>query len=187
MERSALEVEAISLDGERVSIVAMLNALRDRPASTPFDEPSLAQIEAVGKLRSFADLLRSAESRRPELKKMRAMVREESAMADLARRERYPDFMTGVWYNQMLGGPDTGGAMVGATIPLFSVPRQNRRAEASELMARSARSESTGMLAMKRKTTSIARVKRILRRRSGILKALMTAWSMVWSLCCRRR
>lgn len=148
VERGALEIEAISLDGERVSIVAMLNALRNRPASTPFGEPSLAEIETAGKLRSFADLLRSAESRRPELKKMRAMVREESAMADLARRERYPDFMTGVWYNQMLGAPDTGGAMVGATIPLFSVPRQNRRAEAADLMARSTRSESEGMLAM---------------------------------------
>ena len=34
------------------------------------------------------------------------------------------------------------------------------------------------MLAMKRKITSIASVKRILRRRSGILKALTTASSI---------
>lgn len=148
VEQSALEVESIALDGERISIVAMLNALRDRPANTPFVEPSLAELETANANRSLADLLRSAESRRPELKRMRAMAREESAMADLARRERYPNFMTSVWYNQMLGGPDTGGAMVGASIPLFSVPRQKLRAEASELSARSAESDRTGMQAM---------------------------------------
>jgi cobalt-zinc-cadmium efflux system outer membrane protein len=148
VERSALEVDAIALDGERVSIVAMLNALRDRPADAAFAEPSLTEAESIGGDHSFTELMRLSVSRRPELKKMRAMVREETAMAALARRERYPDFMTGVWYNQMLGGADTGGVMVGANIPLFSVPRQNRRAAASDLSAQSAQSESTGMQAM---------------------------------------
>jgi cobalt-zinc-cadmium efflux system outer membrane protein len=148
VERSALEVDAIALDGERVSIVAMLNALRDRPADAAFAEPSLADADSIGGGHSFAELMRLSVNRRPELKKMRAMVREETAMAALARRERYPDFMTGVWYNQMLGGADTGGVMVGANIPLFSVPRQNRRAAASDLSAQSAQSESTGMQAM---------------------------------------
>src|SRR5262249_28780119 len=49
-------------------------------------------------------------------------------------------------------------------------------------LARSFRlTPGTGMLAMNRKITSIASVNRILRRRSGILKALMTAWSMASS------
>jgi cobalt-zinc-cadmium efflux system outer membrane protein len=148
VERSALEVEALSLDGERISIVAMLNALRDRPADSRIEEPSLADLESAGESRSLPDLVRLALSRRPELKKMRAMAREETAMADLARRARYPDFMTSVWYNQMLGGGDTAGVMVGASIPLFSVPRENRRALAAELSARSAHNESAGMQAM---------------------------------------
>jgi outer membrane protein TolC len=148
VERSALEVEAVSLDGERVSIVAMLNALRDRPADAPFEDPAPVDAGAVGSPRTLAELVRLAVGRRPELKKMRAMVREETYMAELARRERYPDFMASVWYNQMLGGADTGGAMVGASIPLSSVPRQNRRARASDLSAQSADSEAAGMRAM---------------------------------------
>jgi outer membrane protein TolC len=53
--------------------------------------------------------------------------------------------MTSVWYNQMLGMPDSYGVMVGATVPLFNVGRQNRRAEASELRAGSAGSELSAM------------------------------------------
>jgi cobalt-zinc-cadmium efflux system outer membrane protein len=147
VERSVLEVEAASIEGERVSIVAMLNALRDRPPDAPFDDAGPVEASPAPAA-DFRELMRLAVARRPELKKMRAMVREETTMAALARRERYPDFMAGVWYNQMLGGPDTVGVMVGANIPIFSGPRQNRRAEAAELSAQSARSDATGMQAM---------------------------------------
>jgi cobalt-zinc-cadmium efflux system outer membrane protein len=149
VERSALEVEAVSLEGERVSMVAMLNALRDFPADAPVSAPPpFDGAPAPGREASFAALMRLAVARRPELKRMRAMAREETTMAALARRERYPDFMTSVWYNQMLGAADTAGVMVGASIPLFSVPKQNRRARASELSAESVRSEASGMEAM---------------------------------------
>jgi outer membrane protein TolC len=147
VERSALDVEALSLEGERSSTIAMLNALRDRPADAPFDEPAPME-ERQPFAATFPELLRAALARRPELKRMRAMQLEEASMAELARRERYPDFMTGVWYNQMLGGADTAGVMLGATIPVFSLPRQNRRARAYDLSAESVRSDISGMQAM---------------------------------------
>ncbi len=148
VERSALEVDAVALEGERVSIVAMLNALRDRPVDAAFEDPSLSDVAPAAAGGNFAELMRLALAQRPELKRMRAMVRADTTMAELARRERYPDFMTGIWYNQMIGGADTGGVMVGANIPIFSAPQQNRRAQASELSAQSARSEVSGMQAM---------------------------------------
>jgi outer membrane protein, heavy metal efflux system len=147
VERSALDVEALSLEGERQSTIAMLNALRDRPADAPFDDPA-AMAARQPFTATFAELMRSALARRPELKRMRAMQLEEASMAELARRERYPDLMTGVWYNQMLGGADTAGVMLGATIPVFSVPRQIRRARAYDLSAESVRSDISGMRAM---------------------------------------
>jgi outer membrane protein TolC len=101
-----------------------------------------------GGLPPLPRLERLAFSRRPELTRMRAMQREEQTMAAMARRERYPDLMTSVWYNQMLGMPDSYGVMVGATVPLFNVGRQNRRAEASELRAGSAGSELSAMQSM---------------------------------------
>jgi outer membrane protein TolC len=48
----------------------------------------------------------------------------------------------------MLGAPDTAGVMVGATIPIFNVRRQSRRAEASDLRASSAGNDLAAMRAM---------------------------------------
>jgi outer membrane protein TolC len=148
VERSALELEAVTLEGERVSLVAMLNVLRDRATDAPFEDSLPFDTSPATANVRFAELVRLAASRRPELKKMRAMVREDAAMAELARRDRYPNFMTGAWYNQMIGGPDTVGVMVGANIPLFSAPQQGRRARASDLSAKSRESEVLGRQSM---------------------------------------
>ncbi|HKY36697.1 MAG TPA: TolC family protein [Polyangiaceae bacterium] len=148
VERNALDIEAVDLEGERTSTVAMMNALRNTAAEAPMADPPLPSASEQSRRPTLAELMRLAEARRPELGAMRAMQREESTMAQLARRERYPDFMTSVWYNQMLGAPDSAGVMVGVTIPLFNVKRQNRRAEASVLRAASAASAGGAMRAM---------------------------------------
>jgi outer membrane protein, heavy metal efflux system len=147
VERNALDVEAVDLDGDRTSTVAMMNALRNAAADAPIPDPP---VPAGDERRppALAELVRLAEARRSELTAMRSMQREESTMANLARRERYPDFMTSVWYNQMLGGPDSAGVMLGASIPLFNVTRQTRLAEASDLRASSAGSDLQAMRAM---------------------------------------
>lgn len=79
---------------------------------------------------------------------MRAMQSEALAMASLERRERYPDVMGGVWYNQMLGMPDSAGAMLGATVPIFGYARQGNRAAALEARADSAAEDRGAMRAM---------------------------------------
>ncbi|HWO10835.1 MAG TPA: TolC family protein [Polyangiaceae bacterium] len=145
VEQIANEVEAIDLEGDRLATLAMINALRNAPAEAQMSDPLEPAQEAGAAAPSLAQLERLALERRPELGRMRAMQREELAMAALSRRERYPDLMTSVWYNQMLGMPDSYGVMVGATVPLFNVGRQNRRAEASELRAGSAGSELSAM------------------------------------------
>jgi outer membrane protein TolC len=148
VERNALDVEAVDLDGDRISSVAMINALRNLAADSPFPDPSLPAAPDGQHAPALAELMRLAEGRRPELVAMRAMQREESTMAELARRERYPDLMASTWYNQMLGAPDTVGVMLGASIPLFGITRQNRRAEASDLRASSVGSDLEAMRAM---------------------------------------
>lgn len=79
---------------------------------------------------------------------MQAMQSEAVAMASLERRERYPDVMGGLWYNQMVGMPDSGGAMIGATIPIFGYARQEHRAAAFDARAESAGEERSAMRAM---------------------------------------
>lgn len=146
VEQSAIDVQAIDLEGNRVATVAMLNALRNVPAETAMADPSEPERSASAPLPPPARLERVALERRPELARMRAMQREEQTMAALSRRERYPDLMTSVWYNQMLMGmPDSVGVMVGASLPIFNVTRQNRLAQASDLRAGSVGSELTAM------------------------------------------
>ena len=148
VERNAVDIEAIDLEGERTSAVAMMNALRNTAADLPFQDPPLPSATDQPDRPALAALMRLAEARRSELAAMRAMQREESTMAALARRERYPDFMTSVWYNQMVGAADTAGVMVGVTLPLFNVERQNRLAEAADLRASSVGNDLAAMRAM---------------------------------------
>jgi outer membrane protein, heavy metal efflux system len=157
VERNAVDVEAVDLEGERVSTVAMMNALRNSAADTPITDPPLPEAPAGSPVPPLAELVRLAEARRPELGTMRAMQREETSMASLARRERLPDFMASVWYNQNIGGPDAGGLMVGASLPLFNVTRQNRRAQAADLRAASAKGDLEAMQAMIRFEVADAR------------------------------
>jgi outer membrane protein, heavy metal efflux system len=146
VEVATLDVEHVDLEGERGSMIAMINALRNEPAEAPFAEPPPV---LSGSLRlDRAGLTERALAIRPELRGMRAMQSEATAMASLERRERYPDVMGGVWYNQMIGMPDSGGAMLGATIPVFGYSRQTHRAAAFDARASSATEDQAAMRAM---------------------------------------
>jgi outer membrane protein TolC len=155
VEVNALDVELVKLEGERTSMVAMLNALRDQPVDMAIADPKpLAPSQRADF--SLASLTEQAIRDRPELRNMRAMQDESVAMADLARKEPYPDFMGSVWFNQMLGGPNTMGFMVGATIPVFGVSRGQHRAAAFDSRADSAAQAQASMRAMIRYEVSSA-------------------------------
>lgn len=146
VERNALDVEKVALDGERVSIVAMLNALRNTRVDDAIADPEAFETPAQQLV--LADLVAQALRQRPELRQMETMRHETHAMADLARRERYPDLMVGAWWNQMIGEPDSAGAMVGVTLPVVGVRRQNRLAGALDVRADSVEQDVEAMRAM---------------------------------------
>lgn len=146
VEVTALDVQYVDLEGERASVVAMMNALRNEPSETPFADPAAAFSADVRLDR--AKITERALASRPELQGMRAMQSEAIAMASLERRERYPDIMGGLWYNQMVGMPDSGGAMIGATIPIFGHARQTHRGAAFDARAEAASEQRAAMRAM---------------------------------------
>ncbi|MBS2012624.1 MAG: TolC family protein [Deltaproteobacteria bacterium] len=146
VEVTALDVQHVDLEGERRSVVAMMNALRNEPTETPFEDPT-PQVSPPARL-DRARLVERALATRPELRGMRAMQGEAIAMASLERRERYPDVMAGLWYNQMIGMPDSGGAMIGATLPIFGYARQGHRAAAFDAKAEASVEDQAAMRAM---------------------------------------
>lgn len=157
VEVTAFDVAHINLEGERMSIVAVLNAFRDQPTDTAMGDP-LGEASPVVEY-VLASLNDRAVAQRPELKGMRAVQNEAHAMASLARREPYPDLMTSVWFNQMVGGPPTAGIMLGATIPVFGVSRQGHRAAAFGARADAATHDQSAMRAMIRSEVADALVK----------------------------
>lgn len=146
VEVTALDVQHVDLEGERASLVAMINALRNEPTESPFADPVPSVSPPVRLERT--KLVERALASRPELRGMRAMQSEAIAMASLERRERYPDVMGGLWYNQMIGMPDSGGAMVGVTLPVFGYARQGHRAAAFDARADAAGEDQAAMRAM---------------------------------------
>ena len=146
VEVNALDVEITNLDGERMVTIAMINSLRDRPADVAIVDPTVVPTPASDA--TLASLTERANAQRPELKGMRAMQSEALAMADLARRERYPDVMGSVWMNQNIGAPASAGGMVGVTIPVFGLARQGYRAGAFDARAHGAAEDAASMRAM---------------------------------------
>lgn len=150
VEVQSLDVEHLALEGERVAMVAMLDALRDLPPDAPIPDlraPVWTPVVAL----DAARLADAAVARRPELRGMTAMRDEARTMARLARREPYPDLMVGAWVNQMLAGePPSFGGMIGVTLPVFSGPRAHHRAEAFDQRADAAGEDGLAMRAMVR-------------------------------------
>ncbi len=164
VEVNALDVELVDLEGERGVAIAMINALRDRPIDEPMGEPTLASSPRPEE--TVASLVEKANAQRPELRGMRAMQSEATSMADLARRERYPDIMGSVWMNQNIGAPPSAGGMVGVTIPVFGIARQGHRASAFDARARGAGEDGAAMRAMIRfeVAAALVRVQTVARR-----------------------
>lgn len=146
VEVNAIDVELTNLEGERGAMVAMINALRDRPADEPFSDPVL--VPSPPAALTLTALIERANTQRPELRGMRAMQSEALAMADLARRERYPDIMGSVWMNQNIGAPPSAGGMIGVTVPVFGISRQGYRADAFDSRAQGVAEDAGSMRAM---------------------------------------
>ncbi len=157
VEVNALDVELVNLDGDRSVTIAMINALRDRPVDEPTGDPVLVPSPRMEE--PVATLVERANAQRPELRGMRAMQSEATAMADLARRERYPDIMGSVWMNQNIGAPASAGGMIGFTIPVFGVSRQGYRASAFDARAQGAGEDAAAMRAMIRFEVAAALVR----------------------------
>jgi outer membrane protein, heavy metal efflux system len=157
VEVSALDVELLNLEGEHTSIVAMLNALRDRPTDAAIPEPTDPPARPANE--ALAKLVDQAVEQRPELKEMEAMRGEALTMARMARKEPLPDLMVSAWVNQNIGAAPSFGVMLGGTVPLFGVAKQRHRAAAFDARAEGAAQDQAAMRAMVRFEVTDASVK----------------------------
>jgi len=168
-EASMLDDDLAMLEAERREMAAMLNALRDLPVVEPVGEPLEAwspDIPLDGEA-----LVSLAIAQRPEIQEMVAMAASRRAMAEVARREYYPDFMLGAFYDVRKGGEDMIGAMVNVTVPVWIGRKQRVDVAVADVRANAADRDRVAMEAMVRAEVeqALARLTRV-KRRSEILE-----------------
>jgi cobalt-zinc-cadmium efflux system outer membrane protein len=147
-EASMLDDNLLMLRADRVEMAAMMNALLDRLGAAAVSEPVAAWSPPLHLDRD--KLVSAALERRPELREMAAMGLAERAMADVARREYYPDVMVGGLYDMRMGGMDTLGGMIGINIPIWVGSKQRLDVQAADTRARAVGRERAAMAAMVR-------------------------------------
>lgn len=142
VELSRLHVDLASLEQERRSAQALLNALMDRAPDAPLG-PVAATPDAAAADGGFAAAERQLDARRPELRAAaHAVGRGEAALEATRREAERPAFMVGAdyWYMPMFETRHGYGAMVTMSLPWLNPARRDevRAAERASAADKSA-------------------------------------------------
>jgi outer membrane protein, heavy metal efflux system len=145
-ELSSLMNDAIVLKQARKSMVAMVNALANRPFASGID--LLPEIDPPRVDLTFDRLEPLALQHRPELASMKSNVAMMQAEEAMDKKEWYPDFMVKSQYrNFMALGMTSWGGMAGITLPIapWSMGKISSAVARSKLQVRQAESEIENM------------------------------------------
>jgi len=99
------ESRLLQIADQRATIVAQLNALRDRPTGMEIEPPAVPEARRSGEL--MARLERQALAARPEIARADAEISAAETGSELADLERFPDVTVGFTYTQV-GQRDDG-------------------------------------------------------------------------------
>lgn len=190
LELQMLEDKRLMLESETVMFKSMLNALLNRSPNEPLGEPIAAFTRPFYLSHAQAESL--ALTSRSELHRMQAMVMEQEKMAQLARRDYYPDFMVGVAYERMNNNfdghvDDALMVKVGFNIPIWIPEKQAREVREACAKAFANQKELEGMQAMisGKLKELLAKLKstddRIALYKNGILPKIKEAFSALLS------
>ncbi|GFE62529.1 TolC family protein [Geobacter sp. AOG2] len=136
VERSKLLDMRISLEQQRTSLEAALNALLARPAETPVGKIPDFEIRPV--TLSAESLRKTANDNRPMIKSLKALIDKGEAGRKLARKESYPDFNVSMEYMQRDPAMGSDGADMYSLGVTFNLPLRRERRHAMVAEANSA-------------------------------------------------
>jgi len=143
VEIARMVEDTVRMQSMRQTMVARLNALRDRPTDDSIGVPALPQFPESIPSRAVLDSL--AHGNRPMIRAGLEEVRGAEAAAELARKEIWPDLQVGAQYAQRggeMGGTERmGSLMIGASVPIFARQRQYRMREETIAMQRMAEAD----------------------------------------------
>ncbi len=143
------DARLLEIATRRASLLASINALRNRPQETPFETPPLPGAHEV--LLDGEELRRTAVENRPEIAAADAEIARAGAMVELARKEYSPDVTLGLSYTSvgtrtdapgLLSPPPDNGQDALALSGAINLPIWRRRLQAGLQEALEARSRS---------------------------------------------
>jgi outer membrane protein TolC len=145
-EITRVEQQLLDIEARRSALEAQINALRDRRASEPLPKLVLPEVAAV---RIEPDeLIERALAFRPELAAAEAEIARATALAELAGKDRRPDFRVGLSYTGVGRREDPAGIAMppedngkdvfavqgGITLPIYRKKLRAGEDEAAELI-----------------------------------------------------
>lgn len=151
LELQMLEEQRLMLESEKVMFKSMLNALLNRSPNEALGDP-IASFTKPFQL-SYIQAESIALTSRSELHRMQAMVMEQEKMAQLARRNYYPNFEVGVTYERMNNNfdghvDDAIMFKIGFNLPIWIPEKQAREVREARANAFANQKELKGMKAM---------------------------------------
>ncbi|MEA5113283.1 MAG: TolC family protein [Geobacteraceae bacterium] len=129
VERSKMLDMRITLEQQRKSQEASINALLSRPAGTPVNR--IADVEIQPFSATAEELAAIADDNRPLLKGSRALVEKADAGLKLAKKEYLPDFNLAFEYMQRDPAMGSDGADMYSLGLTFNLPVQRSRRQAA--------------------------------------------------------
>lgn len=148
VEVARMEAEIRRMEAMRSGAAARLNAVMNRPGSSPVGAAELPALPS--QLPSLDTLIQWSDGTRPMLARGRTAIEQARTRRQLAGREIWPDLQVGLQYGQRpaeMGTERMGSLMVGFSIPVFAGRRQYAMRRETEAMTRMAEAELTDMRA----------------------------------------
>ncbi len=144
-EISLITKDSIDLEQNRISALAMINALRNKPMDAVI--PLLPEIQSPSLQLIIDKIMSLAEVNRSELVSMKLNTAMQQAELRAAKKEFYPDFMVRGTYKQMAENPDYWALMVGLSIPVapWSLKKYSAGASSSEALVSQATQDYNAM------------------------------------------
>ena len=125
LERSKMEEMRVNLAQKRRSLTATLNTLVYRAVDTPV--PPIPPAVIVPQPVEQLELEQLAETHRPALKALAALIEKSQLTRQLADKEIYPDFTLAFEYMQRESIADSGGDDMYSASVSFNLPVQHQR------------------------------------------------------------
>ncbi len=133
------------LEQQRARLVALINAILDRPPETPLGR--VGEVKKGELPYSLDELYRMAVTQYPGLKRQERLLDRTAYALALARKEFYPDFAVGFQYFQRPRMPEMWGVSFSVKLPLYFWKKQRPALEEAAAQWAQARHEHEGIRA----------------------------------------